>query len=100
MRLSVREAIKFCGTGDQDGLSFGLHAGGLYDWPPFPVIGTNLGVELRRRAADRRRAKLGQALLDGPSVQGRDEIMREVLNQVARHAGRSEQSPPHLGVVA
>jgi len=28
--------------------SFGLHAGGLYDRPPFLVIGTNLGIELRR----------------------------------------------------
>ena len=43
----------------------------------------DLGVECLRRTADRRRAELGQPLLDRVGVQRRDEIMREFLDQLA-----------------
>src|SRR5439155_24599157 len=79
--------------------SLGLYAGGLDDRAPFPVIGTNLGIEVLWRAADRRRAKLRQSLLDGLSVQGCDEVLREFLTEVARPSGPPEQTPPHLAVV-
>jgi len=81
-------------------VSFGFYAGGLDDRAPFRVIGANLGIELLRRTADRQRAELGEPLLHGVGVQGGDEIMREFLDQFARHAGRPEQAPPHFGVVA
>src|ERR1700726_2766080 len=80
--------------------SFGLHAGGLDDRAPFLVVGANLFIELPRRAADRGSTEFYQTLLDGIGVQGCDEIMREFVDEVGRHAGRSEQSPPYLGVVA
>ena len=70
---------------------FRLHSGSLDNRPPFLVVGTDPGIELLRRAADRLGAELGQAFLHGIRIQAATNL-REPCTLRASH--RPKQAPP------